>query len=197
MILSRRATARTVMSRELNVDRARIYVSFAGEDRARAMDLVRWLNDSGWRVVADDRHAFAAGDRWSPSRRLNSCDVVLCVITPRWLASEFCRHEFSYSAKRGKFVLPVICELPDAGMLPEPLRALPRVDLTQNRLLDYLALKETLSQAGSKLKRGTAENKPASGGPLARVLDVRRTVWLLLAVALLISLAAGWLLAGS
>ena len=53
-----------------HVDRARIYVSFADEDRARAMELVRWLNDSGWHVVADDRHSFAPDDSWSPSSRL-------------------------------------------------------------------------------------------------------------------------------
>jgi hypothetical protein len=184
------------MSRELNVGRARIYVSFADEDRARAMDLVRWLNDSGWHVVADDRHAFAAGARWSPSRRLNSCDVVLCVITPGWLASEFCHHEFSYSAKRGKFVLPVICELPDGCPMPAALRALPQVDLTQNRLLDYLALKETLGQAGSKIKRAAAAGSgPDLAGPLARMLGGRRSVWLLLAAALLICVATVWLLA--
>jgi len=38
--------------------------------------------------------------------------------TPGWIASESCRHEFSYCAKRGKFILPVICELPDLGTLP-------------------------------------------------------------------------------
>jgi hypothetical protein len=76
------------MSTELNTDRARIYVSFADEDRARAMELVRWLNDSGWRVVADDRHSFAPGETWSAPRRLRACDVVLCVITPGWLVSD-------------------------------------------------------------------------------------------------------------
>ena len=56
--------------------------SFADEIALRAMELVRWLNDSGWQVAADDRHAFAAGRRWSPSSRLEACDVMLCVITP-------------------------------------------------------------------------------------------------------------------
>src|SRR5438128_869116 len=99
------------MSAEPSLARTRVYVSFADEDRARAMGLVRWLNDSGWRVVADDRHSFAAGDRWSRSLRLDSCDVILCLITPGWLVSTYCHDEYSYCAKRGKFVLPVICEL--------------------------------------------------------------------------------------
>src|SRR5436309_3372212 len=81
------------------------YLIFADEDRLRAMALVRWLNDSGWRVVADDRHAFAPGDRWSSSVRLNSCDVMLCLITPGWLVSRFCHDEYAHCASHGKFVL--------------------------------------------------------------------------------------------
>ena len=140
------------MYSELGVDRARIYLSFADEDRPRAMQLVRWLNDSGWRVTADDRHSFAAGERWSPTPRLELCDVILCVITPGWLVSDFCHREFSYCAKRGRFVLPVICELPDVKLLPRAIRALPRVDLTQDRMIDYLALRQVLTQAGSQIR---------------------------------------------
>jgi hypothetical protein len=144
------------MYSELGADRARIYLSFADEDRPRAMQLVRWLNDSGWRVTADDRHSFAAGERWSPTPRLEFCDVILCVITPGWLVSDLCHSEYSYCAKRGRFVLPVICELPDVKLLPRAIRALPRVDLTQDRMTDYLALREVLTQAGSQVARAMA-----------------------------------------
>jgi hypothetical protein len=172
------------MPSEPHADRARIYVSFADEDRPRAMELVRWLNDSGWRVTADDRHGFSAGERWSPSPRLEFCDVILCVITPGWLASEFCRHEYSYCAKRGRFILPVICELSDIGRLPQALRVLPRVDLTQGRMIDYLALKQVLTQAGSQIARTAAcEADRSRRGILAWTLGNRRYFWPLLAAA--------------
>jgi hypothetical protein len=145
-----------IMYSELGVDRARIYLSFADEDRPRAMQLVRWLNDSGWRVTADDRHSFTAGGRWSPTPRLEFCDVILCVITPGWLVSDFCHSEYSYCAKRGRFVLPVICELPDVKLLPRAIRALPRVDLTRDRMIDYLALRQVLTQAGLQIARAAA-----------------------------------------
>jgi TIR domain len=166
------------VSVEHNVDRARIFVSFAGEDRARAMELVRWLNDGGWHVVADDRHSFTVPDGAVPAERLDSCDVVVCVVTPGWIASESCRHEFSYCAKRGKFILPVICELADLATLPPAVRALPRVDLRGNRLIDYLALKESLIQAGAKISR-LADAAGESGRPrrwaFARMLA--RRLW--------------------
>jgi TIR domain len=178
------------MHSELGVNRARIYVSFADEDRPRAMQLVRWLNDSGWRVTADDRHSFGAGERWSPTPRLEFCDVILCVITPRWLASDLCRHEYSYCAKRGRFVLPVIFELLDVGLLPPALRVLPRVDLTQGRMIDYLALKQVLTQTGSQIARAAAgEADRSRRGVLAWMAGRRRYFWPALAAVALATVA--------
>jgi hypothetical protein len=165
------------MSADIGAGRARIYVSFADEDRGRVMELVRWLNDGGWHVRADVRHAFATGQDWerAAAKRLEACDVVLCVVTPGWLVSKFCHFEYSHSAKRGKFVLPVICDLTDVGLLPDAMRALPRVDLTESRMVDYLALKEVLDQAGSAIGQlavddadapAPAFDRPAALGPL-------------------------------
>jgi TIR domain len=188
------------MSPERQTGRARIYVSFAERDRTRAMELVRWLNDGGWQVEADERHAFsaAAAASWTPSRRLDSCDVVLCVITPRWLLSEACHQEFTHCAKRGKFILPVICDLPDEAMLPLAIRPLPRVDLTQNRLTDYLALKAVLVQAGSRIGRVAADaNDAGRQRPFSWTRLDRRSVLLMSAALLLVlvAIATVWLLA--
>ena len=174
------------MSTELNTDRARIYVSFADEDRARAMELVRWLNDSGWRVVADDRHSFATGETWSAPRRLRACDVILCVITPGWLVSTYCHREFTWCAKRGKFVLPVICEPFDVDLLPLAIRVLPRIDFTHSGMIDYLALKQVLMQTGTQASRAARVEAARPADRLRR----RRRLWLLLVVAALLALAA-------
>jgi hypothetical protein len=180
----------TTTSQEPLVVRSRIYVSFADEDRARAMALVRWLNDAGWRVEADDRHALAAPDRGSRSQRLDSCDVVLCLITPGWLISKFCHDEYAHCAKQGKFVLPVICELDDLRLLPEAMRALPRVDLTGDRIENYLSLRDALVQAGSH-----AESVLATAQAAARRQSRMR--WLLLAaVAIAAALLASLWVAG-
>jgi TIR domain len=182
------------MSVELNADRARIYVSFADEDRARTMELVRWLNDSGWRVVADDRHSFEPGEVWMAPRRLAACDVILCLITPGWLVSTFCHHEFAYCAKRGKFVLPVICEWSDLGMLPPAIRALPRIDLTHSGMVDYLALKQALTQAGSQISRvSAAESDAPRKRTFAWARGKRRALWLLLTALLLAAIVTIWL----
>jgi TIR domain len=180
----------------LEIDRARVYLSFADEDRPRAMELARWLNDSGWLVRADLRHAFAPGSDWTDAiaERLDTCDIVLFVITPGWLISKYCRHEYSYAAKQGKFVLPVLCELTDLALLPDGLRARPRVDLMQNRMIDYLALKEVLMQLGSPIGRAAAaeierKERRGSGGWMMR----RMLAWACVAFALSLVLGS-WLL---
>jgi hypothetical protein len=183
------------MPPERKPGRARIYISFAGRDRPRVMRLVRWLNDSDWQVRADDRHSFGTGGDWmaSAARRLESCDVILCVITPGWLMSEFCRFEFSYGASNGKFILPVICEPADLDLMPAGMRALPSVDLTRDRVIDYLALKDTLSQAGSSLEaRAAPENEPGRARQLLRGLAQHRPLWLAAAL-LAIAIAAAWI----
>jgi TIR domain len=179
---------------ERHAGRARIYLSFAEEDRPRVMELVRWLNDGGWKVHADHRHAFPADDAWTWARpiSLDTSEVVLCAITLAWLASESCRYEFSYAARHGKFVLPVICEAAVIEVLPPALRALPRVDLTQGRLVDYLKLKDTLSQAGSKIAAAAVVKRlPAGARTFAGMLGQRYFLWVALAAAS--SIAAIWL----
>jgi hypothetical protein len=174
------------MSTELNADRAHIYISFADEDRAHAMELVRWLNDGSWHVAADDRHSFAPGESWTAPRRLAACDVVLCVITPGWLVSNYCHREFSWCAKHGKFMVPVICELSDLSLLPPAIRALPRIDLTRSGMIDYLTLRQVLTQAGSQASRGA---RAEAARPTERVRR-RRRLWLMLAGAAFLALAA-------
>ena len=182
------------MSAELHPLRARIYVSFADEDRTRAMALVRWLNDGGWHVLADDRHAFPAASRRAPPRQIDRADIVLCVVTPGWLVSRYCHQEFSYSAKQGRFVLPVVCEAFDLGLLPPAVRVLPRVDLTQNRMVDYLDLKKVLTQAGSDLGAVAAARDDARRADRwGSMRPSRRSLGWLLGAATLAAAAGLWL----
>jgi len=179
------------MSPEPQSKRAQIYVSFADEDRARAMEIVRWLNDGGWHVVADDRHVVEVGDDWSPPDRLDACDIMLCVITPGWLVSRFCHHEFTFCARRRKFVLPLICELSDIRLLPPAVRALPRVDLTREGLVDYLALRDVLTQTGSRIgKVAGVETDLQRPRRFRRGLRDRRLLWAALSAVALAAIVA-------
>jgi hypothetical protein len=108
------------------------------------------------------------------------------VITPGWLVSTYCHREFSWCAKRGKFVLPVICERFDLDLLPPAIRVLPRIDFTGSGMIDYLALKQALTQAGSQASRATRIEAARPADRLRR----RGRLWLLLAVVAVLALVA-------
>ena len=87
----------------------------------------------------------------------------------------------------------VLCELTDVALLPEGIRALPRVDLTQGRMVDYLALKEVLTQAGSQIGRvAVVDPVRRTSGNLHGRSCSRRSLRLLMAALLLGALAAIW-----
>jgi hypothetical protein len=91
-------------------------------------------------------------------------------------------------------VLPLICELSDVGLLPPAVRALPRVDLTREGLVDYLALRAVLTQTGSKIGRvAGADHDSRRTRLFRRALRDRRLLWAALAAAMLVSIAAIWL----
>ena len=70
---------------------------------------------------------------------------------------------------------------------------MPRVDLTQGRMVDYLALKEVLTQAGSQIGRvAVVDPGAAHKRKFARGLVHRRSLRLLVAALLLGALAAIW-----
>jgi len=58
-------------------------------------------------------------------------------------------------------------DLSDVGLLPGPVQMLPRVDLTRNHIIDYLALREVLAQAGSRIAGAAA--RAEAGSARARV----------------------------
>jgi hypothetical protein len=91
-------------------------------------------------------------------------------------------------------VLPLICELSDVRLLPPPVRALPRVDLTREGLVDYLTLRDVLTQTGSRIgKVAEAESDSRRTRLFRRALRDRRLLWAALAAAMLVSIAAIWL----
>jgi WD40 repeat protein len=86
---------------------SRIFLSHSSTDNAAAMALADWLAASGWTDVfldLDPERGIAAGELWK--RRLyeaaDRCEAVLFLVTPAWLASEWCKREFELAAKLNK-----------------------------------------------------------------------------------------------
>ncbi len=93
---------------------ARVFVSYASQDRACAGQLHQWLVDEGHEVFLDRdlRNGIAVGEQWDTRlhERLRWADAVVCVVTAASVASKWCWTEVGIALSRGSRVLPALAE---------------------------------------------------------------------------------------
>jgi len=93
---------------------ARVFVSYASQDRQCAAQLYQWLVAEGHEVFLDrdPGMGIAVGEDWDKRlhERLRWADAVVCVVTSAAVASTWCTAEISIALSRGSRVLPVLAE---------------------------------------------------------------------------------------
>jgi WD40 repeat protein len=76
---------------------ARVFISHAGADLGLAQEVCGWLRSSGHDPFLDrDRHdGIAGGELWKQRlyRELRTSDVVVCIVTSAFVASDWCKGE--------------------------------------------------------------------------------------------------------
>jgi TIR domain len=89
-----------------------LFISHSSRNNAEALALSQWLTQEGWDdqfLDLDPQRGITAGERWEKAlhQAAGRCDAVLFLISPDWLASEWCRREFTIAQQLGKrlFVL--------------------------------------------------------------------------------------------
>jgi hypothetical protein len=92
----------------------RVFVSYASRDRQTADELRDWLVSEGHVVFLDrdERDGIVIGEAWESRLydRLLWADVVVCLVTSAYLASQWCTVEVGVARSRGRPVLPVLAE---------------------------------------------------------------------------------------
>ncbi|MEV4514205.1 TIR domain-containing protein [Dactylosporangium sp. NPDC049525] len=90
---------------------ARVFVSYATEDRLLAEGFVAWLRGEGHQVFfdRDAEHGIPVGDDWEQRlyERLRWADAVLCLVTADYTASAWCSAELGIARSLGCRLLPV------------------------------------------------------------------------------------------
>jgi len=89
---------------------ARIFISHSSANNDRAIQLRDWLVSNGWNDIfldLDPERGIAAGERWKEAlqKAAQRCEVVLALISPEWLASDWCRPELNTAQLMGKKVI--------------------------------------------------------------------------------------------
>ena len=87
-----------------------IFLSHASRNDAQAMTLKDWLLSHGFDDLFVDHSAIRSGDKWAEAlrRAKANCRVVLCLVTPEWLASDECYGEFRAAWYMGRRIMPLV-----------------------------------------------------------------------------------------
>jgi formylglycine-generating enzyme required for sulfatase activity len=96
---------------------ATLFVSHASKDDALTDALEAWLRANGFTDLFVDHHSIAGGDKWREALRTSaaSCRVVICLVTPNWLASDECFGEFvAANYIHGKRIIPLFLLPPES-----------------------------------------------------------------------------------
>src|SRR5262245_35582087 len=93
---------------------ARVFISYASDDRQLAARLHSWLVESGHEVFLDHdaRSGLLIGEDWEQRlyERLRWADAVVCPVTSAYVASVWCTAEITIALSRGSRVLPLLVE---------------------------------------------------------------------------------------
>jgi energy-coupling factor transporter ATP-binding protein EcfA2 len=108
---------------------ARVFVSYASEDRALAGEPYRRLVADGHDVSLDRdrREGITGGEEWKQrlSERLRWADAMVCVVTSAYGASQWCMAEVGFARSQRSWLLPVWAE---PGVDNPPLRSVTVTD---------------------------------------------------------------------
>jgi hypothetical protein len=91
--------------------------------------LAAWLRANGFTDFFIDHQQIAGGDKWPEALRASagSCRVVVCLVTPNWLASSECFAEFEAAWYMGKRIIPLFLLPPSTSLDADAKTRLDRV----------------------------------------------------------------------
>jgi WD40 repeat protein len=156
---------------------ARVFISYASEELALAMEVARWLVGAGHEVFLDKdpQHGIAVGDEWEKRlhERLRWANAVVCIVTSAYLKSAWCTAEVSTARSRGNRLLPLRAE---PGVDHQLMRSLQYADLTKDQTVARSALVAALRRIDAVGDAGWPDDRSPFPGLLPFDAD-RHTVF--------------------
>jgi WD40 repeat protein len=106
----------------------KIFLSHSSLDNTEARAMYDWLATQGWDEVffdLDPSDGLAAGQNWRGElhKAGENCSAVIILISPNWVASNWCKTEFLFAAHLGKEIFPVLIAPCSLNELPGELQA--------------------------------------------------------------------------
>jgi len=149
---------------------ARVFISHASADAARAGEVHRWLVEDGHEVFLDQdlSDGLVVGEEWERRlrERLRWADAVVCLLASAYLASVWCTAELTIAQSRGSRLLPVQAE---AGVRHPLLDAAQYADMARDAVAARARLVEALLRVDAAGGAGWPDDR--SPFPGLRPLD--------------------------
>jgi hypothetical protein len=130
---------------------ARIFINHSSHNNDWAIRVRDWLMENGWDDIfldLDPVRGIAAGERWKMAlqKAAHRCEVVLALVSPQWLASQWCKTETDAARLMGKRVIVALIGA-EKAQIPLDLTDEQWVDLA-NDPDGFARLKEGLRRIG-------------------------------------------------
>jgi WD40 repeat protein len=105
---------------------SKIFISHSSSDNATALAMGQWLAENGWDdffLDIEPARGLSPGERWREALKTaaDRCEAVLCLLSPAWLDSTWCRDELYLAHQLGKIILGVFIEPTRQEDLPREL----------------------------------------------------------------------------
>lgn len=105
---------------------SRIFISHAGTDEADARAIQAWLDANGWSdsfLDLDPQRGLLGGENWRSAlrREVDRCEAVVCILSPAWANSTWCKTEFMLASTLNKRIFGAITRHVDLAQLPAEL----------------------------------------------------------------------------
>jgi TIR domain len=175
-----------------------LFISYSHKDRKYVSLLASRLEQEGFSVWIDERLDY--GSEWplELQQRLDACDALILVMTPRSLASKWVQNELNRAVRKEKPLFPLLLEGDEPWLSVESTQM---VDVTGGTLPDdkfFDRLAEVTRQEKGRGKQLPLSSSPASSRPkvnrrLTGILSLVLGLVVLLLLALWAFSRSGWL----
>jgi len=136
-----------------------LFISYSRFDKVLAQRLADDLGQNGYTIWLDVRN-IPHGANWDNEvqRGLDTCDVMVVLLSPTSSASQNVADEWSYFIERGKRILPIMVQMCD---VPFRLSRRQRVDFIQGYDQGLIELLHALKEPPEDVITGTPAQVPA------------------------------------
>ncbi|NEZ66370.1 TIR domain-containing protein [Leptolyngbyaceae cyanobacterium CCMR0082] len=125
-----------------------VFLSYAEEDGENAIKIRRSLTQRAFTVWTSRTDIVTGEDFLSAIHRgIEQADNLIYMISPEAMVSKYCQDELNYALSLHKRIIPILACPTDIAQIPEVIRAIQYIDLTDNvREEDYLLDESQLLQ---------------------------------------------------